>query len=766
MNKSDLYGGKHILCVEIDQSADPTAYLPLTQAGYQLTTWQLEQNWQEISNALSSNLFDLVLAPCDPANGRLDSLLDLANRSNMPVVLLADAGKAPAAEWLAHPNVLGFWEKNSPQAALSAAIQLALKLSHSVQVASNPLIRLAGNLNQNFLEYFHDGVWIVDANFKTLYANLSLEKLFGYSAKEILSRPVSDFWHPEDIAILQQQMALRIQGVSNQYEVRFVHADGHTIWCNVTSTALQNERGEFIGSVALLRDISAAKQNEQINQARLRLLEFSMTHSLAEMLQATLDEAELITGSSIGFFHFLEEDQENLVLQMWSTNTIKNMCTLEGRGRHYPISQAGVWVDCVATGKPVIHNDYASLQHRKGMPEGHARIERELVVPVLRGDKIEAIMGIGNKPAPYTQNDIQIVATLADLAWDIARRIQVEENLAESERRFRSLAEIAPVGIYMTDLQGNRTFTNQRWSEITGIRQEDALKDHWTKIIHPDDVSRLSSVWSDVLKSEGKEGIEYRMVRPNGEVRWVYGKATEIKPQSGVADGWIGVIFDITQRKESESRLNNMVDEKEALLRELYHRTKNNLQVVASMVILQAGLVEEEKTLSMLKDLESKIASMALVHQKLYQSKNLASINLENYIFELVGLLYDSFNIHSDKIKIVMDLADVQVPVDLAIPCGLILNELITNAFKYAFPGSRQGEIILRLSRPAPDELLLEVSDNGIGLPEGFDPRSQTKSLGLQTILALGEHQLGGRVTFTNQDGFGCQVQFPADRTA
>ena len=148
-----------------------------------------------------------------------------------------------------------------------------------------------------------------------------------------------------------------------------------------------------------------------------------------ELLEETLNETEKLSGSLIGFYHFVEQDQKNLKLQNWSTRTKAKFCKAEGKGMHYPISQAGVWVDCVHQRKPVIHNDYASLPHRKGLPEGHAPVIRELAVPVIRNQKVMAILGVGNKPTDYIQADIEAASLLADLGWEIAERKRSEEEI-------------------------------------------------------------------------------------------------------------------------------------------------------------------------------------------------------------------------------------------------------------------------------------------------------------------------------------------------
>ena len=161
-------------------------------------------------------------------------------------------------------------------------------------------------------------------------------------------------------------------------------------------------------------------------RARLDLIEYAAVHTLDEFLSKALDEIGAFLDSPIGFYHFVESDQKTLSLQQWSTRTLKEFCRAEGKGLHYSIDQAGVWVDCVRERKPVIHNDYPSLEHKKGMPEGHAEVVRELVTPVMREGKVVAILGVGNKPVDYTEKDAETIAYLADVTWEIVERKRAE----------------------------------------------------------------------------------------------------------------------------------------------------------------------------------------------------------------------------------------------------------------------------------------------------------------------------------------------------
>ncbi len=243
----------------------------------------------------------------------------------------------------------------------------------------------------------------------------------------------------------------------------------HEIGAGKLDTLVEINTGDEIGALAatfsqmarniqktlvsrddLVKEIIERKRAEDLLRKRLELLEFASSHSLDELLQQTLDQVGELTGSPIGFYHFVASDQQNLSLQAWSTRTKLEFCKAEGQGLHYPVSQAGIWANCIQTRAPIVHNDYASEAGRKGLPEGHAAVIRELVVPILRAGKIVAILGVGNKPTDYTQEDIEIVAYFADIAWESAQRKQADDILksysehlqTEVEQRTRELQAI------------------------------------------------------------------------------------------------------------------------------------------------------------------------------------------------------------------------------------------------------------------------------------------------------------------------------------
>lgn len=251
---------------------------------------------------------------------------------------------------------------------------------------------------------------------------------------------------------------------------------------------------------------------------------------------------------------------------------------------------------------------------------------------------------------------------------------------------------------------------------------------------------------------------EKRYIAKNGSIIWGKLDLNILRDSEGQFLYYLALIEDITGRKSAEEKIKLNLKEKEALLQELYHRTKNNMQVISAMLDLQSSRYKNDIIKSIFKDMENRIRSMALVHEKLYQSRNLSSINLGDYIKELSELILKSFEVVPGKITPRFELEDIFVLMDTAVPCGLIINELLSNCFKHAFPGERTGEIKIRLQRTC-DEIELEISDNGIGTSENFNFRTDG-NLGIQSIIAISEQQLQGKIEFSGKTGSSCKINF------
>ncbi len=407
-----------------------------------------------------------------------------------------------------------------------------------------------------------------DRQLKFQFTNPAFCHFLGRTQEEIVGKSDNDLFPHEEAEVYQQGDRKVITSGHQESGDFLITGKSGKRWLHVTKTPVRNAEGTITGLLSSVSDISARKRDETIMAARLNLLRTAESHSLAELLQATLAECESITGSQVGFYHFLDADQTTLSLQAWSTNTLATMCTAEGSGLHYPVSQAGVWVDCIKKRTPVIHNDYASLPHRKGFPQGHAPIIRELVVPVMRGEVIVAILGVGNKPTNYDDRDVEAVNFLADLAWDIAERKRAEEALRASENKFKTLTEASPSGIWQTDAKGNNTYVSTRWLEITGIKPAEALGAGWAQGVHADDRDEVTRLWLQAAQTaEAGYESEFRFVRPDGEIIWVLCIARRVKdPANSETVNWVGIITDITERKRTEARLQESLQRYEMVL--------------------------------------------------------------------------------------------------------------------------------------------------------------------------------------------------------
>jgi PAS domain S-box-containing protein len=298
-----------------------------------------------------------------------------------------------------------------------------------------------------------DAVFLIDNKTgRILQANLAACTLYGYSHAELLTLKNSDLSaEPEETRKITQETPVipaQVITVASRWHIK---KDGTRFPVEIKARFFVHQKRAV--HIATIRDISKRNRTEAVIRLHLALIEFSATHSTEEVLQKSLDQVGELTGSPLGFYHFVEKDQKSLSLQAWSTRTMREFCQAEGKGLHYAVSNAGVWADAIRHHKPIVHNNYASLPNRKGLPPGHAQVIRELVVPILRGGDVVAVLGVGNKAVDYSEEDIEIVAYFADLAWEIAERKRAKDALRESEERFRAVVETAPDAIFIQTQQ-------------------------------------------------------------------------------------------------------------------------------------------------------------------------------------------------------------------------------------------------------------------------------------------------------------------------
>jgi PAS domain S-box-containing protein len=336
-----------------------------------------------------------------------------------------------------------------------------------------------------------------------------------------------------------------------------------------------------------------------------------------------------------------------------------------------------------------------------------------------------------------------------------------------AEARFRALLESAPDGIVVVDAQGTIVIVNSQTERLFGYTRQELIGQA-VEMLVPD----------SVRGGHDRHRLKYAAdpkLRPMGAGRALSGRTkdgqefpVEISLSPLVTDQGrlvMSIIRDITERRRAEEIIQASLREKEALLREIHHRVKNNLQVTSSLLRLQAAAIDDAATREMFEESENRIRSMALVHEKLYQSTNLSRIDFADYIRSLGDLLFRSSAINPANVTLKVTGRETFLSIDIAVPCGLIINELLSNALKHAFPHDRRGEIRVHLDQLANGWNSVSVRDDGIGLPAAFDV-STTGTLGLQLVHGLVQQIDGEILIEERRPGAGFLISFPSERAA
>ncbi|MEE9604075.1 MAG: PAS domain S-box protein, partial [Candidatus Scalindua sp.] len=360
----------------------------------------------------------------------------------------------------------------------------------------------------------------------------------------------------------------------------------------------------------------------------------------------------------------------------------------------------------------------------------------------------------------YNASD-KVIGGLA-IIIDITKRRLAEEALKESEGKYRKLIETALDAIICIDEKGIISVWNKSAERTFGYSKSETEGQPITIII-PEKYKKEHQKGLERFLKTGEAKIINKTIEVSGRTK----EGAEIPIEMSLSFRKIGegkyaftaTIRDITLRKKAEKQIKESLREKEILLQEIHHRVKNNLQVIISLLRLQSKNIEDQKILQMFQESQDRINSMALVYEKIYRSKNLARIKLKGYVEDLANDLFRNYGVNTGKIALKIDVGDISMGIDTAIPCGLIINELLTNSLKYAFPEGRKGKIKIEISPTNEDEIEMIIGDNGIGLREEFDYR-KSPGFGFRMIVDLVEYKLMGRIKPIHNEGIQFQILF------
>lgn len=350
------------------------------------------------------------------------------------------------------------------------------------------------------------------------------------------------------------------------------------------------------------------------------------------------------------------------------------------------------------------------------------------------------------------------------LMWVIAMRRQVARRtrqLQESEQRFRNHLEDIQLLAVNLDVHARIVFVNSYLLKLTGWTREELMGRIWHEVfVPPREGAGTQQEYEESLRAGTMPlHIEMEICTRKGEIRVVAWTVTVSRDTDGRVSGTASIGEDITERKLTEERLAASLLEKEVLLKEVYHRVKNNLQTVSSVLSLQAASIKDPAVRDMFLENEHRVRSMALIHEKLYRSKTLAHIDFREYLDGLATSLFRSYRVAGD-VSLRVDVRDVTLDIDTSITCGLLVNELLSNALKHAFPDGKSGEIAILMNPVDGGNYELAFSDNGVGLPPGFHVE-ESKTLGMSLVNNL-VRQLDGKMEITTGPGTRYLVTFPS----
>ncbi|EKF84942.1 histidine kinase dimerization/phosphoacceptor domain -containing protein [Methanobacterium formicicum] len=340
---------------------------------------------------------------------------------------------------------------------------------------------------------------------------------------------------------------------------------------------------------------------------------------------------------------------------------------------------------------------------------------------------------------------------------DITKYEETEQLLKESEEKYKTLFNSNPDYRILLNHDMELVELNEAAIKTVGPHF-DQYKEVWIngigKIRPEDNPENLKKSVRKIINLNHSGPVTPKLIDKNGNTQWFEIYLTPIKIDEKII-GYQGTGHNLTTLKMAEKELKNSLMEKEILLREIHHRVKNNMQIISSLLNLQSSFIQDPKAIEAFHESQTRIQSMAMVHEQLYQSGDLTQISIRDYILKLVSNLFYSYGIRKDQITLVTEISDIKLNLETVLPCGLILCEVITNSLKYAFPDG-EGEIRICLEF-MDDTLHLTISDNGIGLTE--NDYLENKSLGMQLIQTL-TNQLDGELELDIEQGTQYKISF------
>lgn len=558
-------------------------------------------------------------------------------------------------------------------------------------------------------------IFMLDTEGRVSSWNAGAERIKGYSSEEVIGQHFSLFYTAEDIEqqVPERELAMAREGRCEAEGWR-VGKNGKRFLAHVVITPLQDDAGVLRGYAKVTHDISTRHQLEE------RFRQVVESAPSAMVMIGTDGRIDMVNAQAERMFGYLRAELLGQRVELLLPERFR---------MHHPAMREAFFSD----------------PHARPMGAGRDLFGK-------RKDGSEFPIEIGLNPM-HTDDGPKVLSAIVD----ISARKRLEERL-------RQVVESAPSAMIMINKCGIIEMVNAQAERVFGYLRNELLNQPVEMLVpvrfsaqHP---AMRSSFFHDPLARPMGKGRDLYARRKDGSEFPVEIGLNPIETDEGTKV--LSAIVDISDRKQKEQKIQAALEEKNILLGEIHHRVKNNLQIVHSLLDLQSTRVADPAALDMLRDSQNRIRSMALIHQTLYLSNDFAKVNINNVLESLIPTLMESYCVDHSRIQYAFNAADVRLSINLAIPCGLIINELISNALKHAFPAQIAGTITVDLAQQDDGNVLLSVSDSGIGIPDEIDIK-KTNTLGLQLVSLLAD-QLGATLTIRRANPTRFAISFAPDK--
>ncbi|MEG4836513.1 PAS domain S-box protein [Microcoleus sp. B9-D4] len=622
-------------------------------------------------------------------------------------------------------------------------------------------------------------------DFRTIKVNEAHRQMLGYSDSELASMTFSELTHPEDLQADVEEVKQLIGGNISRFqsEKRLIKKNGDLMWANLTVTLIRDREGIPLYSMGAIEDISYRKRAEMEFQQLKERLQFLLGSNPAVIFTAAptgdfcttyisdnvqtivgYDPQELLADCKFWSSRIHPEDRPQFLVNFLDLSEEKN-CICEYRFLHQDgsyrwlrtelkllVDSMGIPIEIIGYAADISNSKYAELA--RGQQFEQERLVEAIARRVRQSLQLEEILNT-------TVAELQQVL-LADrvLVYQLLPKSGgrvIAEAVAEGcsqlvDRCFGE--EVFPPDSYQLYLQGRISAISELDSPSITPCVMEFMKQIQVKAKLVVPIIQHSKLWGLL--------IAHQCDRPRDWKEWEINLFQQLVNQLAIAIQqsllYQQLQAELNDRKQAEANLKNSLREKEILLKEIHHRVKNNLCVVASLLELQSNTVADPQVSKMFEESQNRLYSMALIHEKLYRSTNLAQINFGEYLEDLVSNLFHSYNISNNQIQLQVLAEPISLNLETATPCGLIANELVSNTLKHAFPDGTTGTVSVECYQTGDREINLLVKDNGIGFPQNLDFR-KTHSMGFQVVCTLTE-QLEGTIEISREFGTSFHLKF------